>query len=185
MIHRLNQYFIDKMRETAYAMFPDTMSSVPNFPACMVYLNPAALKRNEVITQRLRRVWRGSVSDICCYQAVPIKGGCRFCHTDGKEADLLSEVQRMSSSNTKFYNPAKLNVYCILDTSDLKDMNALLFCINMACYFKQVVRMPNVQLFLMKPLWMNRCAALILQRRFAAGCAATTTIFAATLIVSV
>lgn len=149
MIHRLNGYFINKMRETAYAMTPDAVSSVPNFPACIVYLNLAAKKRHETITQRLRRVWRGSVNDICCYEAGFSDGKCQYRHPDGSPANLLSELQRMSAQNTKFYDRSRLNIYCVLDTSDIRDLNTFVTCINMACNFKQTIRVQNVQTFFM------------------------------------
>ncbi len=148
MIHRLTDYFINKMRETAYAMTPDAVSGVPNFPACIVYLNPAATARHTVISQRLRRVWRGSVNDICQYEAVLSGGKCLYRHPDGSNADLLTELQKMSSNHTRFYDRSRLNIYCVLDTADIHDLKTFVNCINLACSFKQMIRLQNVQMFM-------------------------------------
>ncbi len=149
MIRQLNEYFIHKMRETAYAMTPDAISGVPNYPACIVYLNPAAKARHETVIQRLRRVWRGSVNDLCCYEAALSDGRCIYRHPDGSSANLLDELQRMSSHTTKFYDRSRLNLYFVLDTADIQDMNAFVNCINLACAFKQMIRVQNVQSFLL------------------------------------
>ncbi len=149
MIHRLNQYFIEQMREKSYAMMPAAVSSVPNYPACVVYLTPSAKERHEQLIQCLRRIWRGGVNDLCCYETVLENGGCRISRADGGRINLLAEIQRMFSTQTKFHSRSGMNIYCVLDSADIKDIRDFAGCINMACYFKQCAKIKNSSLFLL------------------------------------
>ncbi len=149
MINRLNQYFIEQMREKSYAMMPAAVSSVPNYPACVVYLTPSAKKRHEQLIQCLRRIWRGGVNDLCCYETAIENGGCRISRADGGSMNLLAEIQRMFSTQTKFHSRSGINIYCVLDSADVKDIRSFADCINMACYFKQCTKMKNSSLFLL------------------------------------
>ena len=148
MVQQWNQYFIERMRETAYTMTPGAMPSAPHYPACLVYLNESAAARHPALMQRLRRVWRGSVQDICCYQAILSGKSCQYRHPDGSEADLFAELAQMSGSQTRFSDRSRLMVYCVLDTTGMTDLRPLVDGINKACHFAQTIRLKNVQLCL-------------------------------------
>ena len=144
MIHRLNQHFINKVREATYARTHAAVSSVPNYPTCIAYLNPAASKRHEQIRLRLQRVWRGSVSDICFYNTKMVQNGIAIQHMDGSSVNLLQELQQMFAANAKFYSRERMYMYFVLDTSDIRDMQSLVNCINTACALKQAAKASNI-----------------------------------------